>query len=94
MTINLKFERQIAPELLKIPIGILVRKAAGCLRMKVNLKKKMYNWVKIDQCLVLLWAQNDFGPSKLFWSTINHFGRAQFVLFGFKSVWTGPNYKK
>ena len=31
-------------------------------------------------CLVLLWAQNYFGPSKSFWLSNNHFGWAQFVL--------------
>ena len=29
----------------------------------------------------------------LVWSSTNHFGRAQFVLVGFKSFWTGPNFK-
>ena len=38
-------------------------------------------------------AQNHFEPSKSFWSSTNHFGRAKFVLVGFKSFWTGPNYK-
>ena len=41
-------------------------------------------------CLVLLWVQNDFGPSKLFWLSNNHFGQVHFVLVGFKSFWTGP----
>ena len=46
-----------------------------------------------DSCRVLLWVQNDFGPSKSFWSSTNHFGRVQFILVGSKSFWTGPNYK-
>ena len=28
-------------------------------------------------CLVLLCIQNDFGPSKLFWSSTNHFGQVK-----------------
>ena len=44
-------------------------------------------------CLVLQWVQNDFGPSKLFWSSTNHFGQVLFVLVWAKSFWTGPNYK-
>ena len=44
--------------------------------------------------LVLLWIQNYFGLSKLFWSSTNHFGRIQLVLVGYKSYWTGPNHKK
>ena len=44
-------------------------------------------------CLVLLWVQNDFGPSKSFWLSTNSFGWVQFVLVGSKSFWTGPNYK-
>ena len=35
-------------------------------------------------CLVLLCIQNDFGPSKLFWSSTNHFGQIQCVLVGSK----------
>ena len=42
-------------------------------------------------CLVLLWAQNNFGPSKSFWSSTNHFGQIQFVLAVPKSFWTAPN---
>ena len=49
--------------------------------------------IKIDSCLVLLWVQNDFGPSKLFWMGTNCFGWVQFVLVRLKSFWTGPNYK-
>ena len=45
-------------------------------------------------CLVLLWVQNHFGPSKSFWSSINCFGRDQFVLIVNKSFLTGPNYTK
>ena len=46
-----------------------------------------------DFCLVLLWVQNDFGPSKQFWTSTNCFERAQFVLVGSKLFWTGQNYK-
>ena len=50
--------------------------------------------IKCSLCLVLLWVLNDFGPSKLFWSSTNGFGRVQFILVRSKSFWTGPNYKK
>ena len=38
-------------------------------------------------CLVLLWAQNDFGPSKSFRSSTNHFGQVS------KSFWIGAIIK-
>ena len=38
-------------------------------------------------------VQNDFGPSKSFWLSTNPFEWIQFILFGLKSFWTGPNYK-
>ena len=41
-----------------------------------------------DSCLVLLWVQNYFGTSKLFWSSTNHFRQVQFVLVGSRSFWT------
>ena len=44
-----------------------------------------------DSCLVLLWVQNDFGPSKSFWSSTNHLGRVQIVLLGSKAIWSGSN---
>ena len=41
-------------------------------------------------CLFLLWAQNDFGPSKSFWSSTNHFGCGP-ICFGqvqIRLLWT------
>ena len=43
-------------------------------------------------CLVLLWVQTDFGPTKLFWLITNHLGRVQ--LSDTNSFWTGPNHYK
>ena len=58
-----------------------------------NLRTSIFHLLTQVKCLVLLWAQNDFGPSKSFWSSTNHFGQFHFVLIGSKSFWTGPNYK-
>ena len=52
----------------------------------------------IHYCLVLLWVQNDFGPSKLFWTDTNCFGQVKIILFRFMldfsglifMIWTCP----
>ena len=43
--------------------------------------------------LVLLLNQNDFGLFKSIWLSTNRFGWVQFILYGSKSFWIGPNYK-
>ena len=43
----------------------------------------------IHYCLVLLWVQNDFRPSKLFWMDTNCFGHVQIVLVRSKSFCSG-----
>ena len=42
-------------------------------------------------CPVLLQLQNEFGPSKSFWSSTNHFGWLQIGLVGSKAFWSGSN---
>ena len=52
----------------------------------------------LDLCLVLLWVQIDFGPSKSFWSSTNHFGQVQIIKISpeksnlnlTKRIWTRP----
>ena len=36
-------------------------------------------------------SENDFGPSKLFWTGTNWFGHVQTVLVASKSFWSGSN---
>ena len=45
----------------------------------------------IEGQVVLLWVQNDFEPSKSFWSSTNRYGQVRFVLIRSKSFDTGPN---
>ena len=74
---------------------IAVQDSTGCINGSLtssNTTVSSLDTTYLYLCLVLLWVQNYFGLSKSFWSSINCFGRVQFILVGFKSFWKFPNY--